>query len=783
MEQALSKFEEIFTINPSIFESLLLQIPTETVISLYHLSRNFRAFLQSYPLAWKTLSFRQVAPGSQQLVPASSTESPERLYETKRPFSINNLLETVGQYMTALALLDLDNTCVYGTDLVSEILKPRKHTLKHLSVRGCKNVSLKYHILPFLDRHYNEAKNETGKKEVLALASLYTYRCKHHRRRPYLQTSLKNHRDSDAGPTHELIVMCNQLDIYTDTAWCSTPGYRCSRRSGYASSRGASRGGECWVPFDRMWRSKNYLGRAPVQYVNTDSWPPKEVMRKERMTAYGRPVGRLWKDEQSGRYGEALTTGWPVETKHVPMHKRKSHRTFVEDVKCHECGEDIQERCEQCSMWMHCRGCRKTYCASCAFNLAIVAETGASRRNPNILSEEAPGRKIKWCCQQPAFSGGGTPFFLGHCYGDILRTVPLPPGQGYDDKAFEARADDTDVATTTFDVDIMPYVEGPSLELAYYERWTAPRSLCPTCYDSPRWNVKCSTCHLPLCIDHELKILRVRRCGWRKISTDARSCRNMSENAKKGEICDRRQMLRTYRVFLTKWKPLINEIMKDGRLDMSLNRSRGPMSRAAAAMLIDGTKTAGLFLSGQQSLAATCKGTADCLNDFRNSKGFQLCRVTQGSKAVLSAVGSDRTMRARSSSLPSYRATPIPLMENDILAQSLNLRNDPTMSWMPGTDGIEQDSSPPSPDSYPSTAMETPLALPKWTGCGRYFCAARSQYDGRTRCDPNNGTNSLHECRSCEVYACRDCREKAGITESDDPCPDCKLSKGFKTQI
>src|SRR5207237_7958850 len=106
-------------------------------------------------------------------------------------------------------------------------------TLQHLSVRNCKNVSVKYHVVPWLQVH---SPPTSPCADVLALRSLYPYRCRHHRRRPYLPSHLAR-RDSDSEPTHELIELCHQLGIWTDTAWCPTPGGRCFRRKEYHAGR------------------------------------------------------------------------------------------------------------------------------------------------------------------------------------------------------------------------------------------------------------------------------------------------------------------------------------------------------------------------------------------------------------------------------------------------------------------------------------------------------------------------------------------------------------------
>jgi len=98
------------------------------------------------------------------------------------------LIRIVIPLATTLNSLDLCNTAVSDVALVFNILQPRTATLEHLSVRGCKNVSIKYHIVPFLHLHNLKEYPEVDK---LALKSLYTFGCMHHWQQPYLPSSLE----------------------------------------------------------------------------------------------------------------------------------------------------------------------------------------------------------------------------------------------------------------------------------------------------------------------------------------------------------------------------------------------------------------------------------------------------------------------------------------------------------------------------------------------------------------------------------------------------------------
>lgn len=219
-QDEISVFESILARHPPIFESLLLHLPTSSILYLHQTSRFLRSFLQNYPLAWNYLSFRATSPGrifSRQTSPASDA-SGETIAVQSKPYSLDQLLTNVVRpFGTRITSLTLDHTAVTGTPLM-HLLFLRRETLAHLSVRGCKQVSLKYHIVPTLNIFLLESSNRCTQRQHLALKSLYVYRCRHHRRRPYTVASLAR-RDSDAQPTHETIKVCHILGIFTDTGW------------------------------------------------------------------------------------------------------------------------------------------------------------------------------------------------------------------------------------------------------------------------------------------------------------------------------------------------------------------------------------------------------------------------------------------------------------------------------------------------------------------------------------------------------------------------------------
>ena len=588
---SLSLFETIFTSHPPIFESLTSQLPTRSLFDLLHTSRYLRSFLEQYPLAWRTLSFRLPPPAL--LLTSPGVETPDgRERQCKQQYLNGLLAHVVLPFATRLTNLDLCNTAVDGVALCANVWNPRRTTLKHLSVRGCKNVSIKYHIVPFLQQnspHYSP----WIKTKDLALTSLYTYRCRHHRRRPYLPSSL-NRRDSDSEPTHELIEICHLMGIWTDTAWCPTPGARCFRRKDYHGNRAAPGTAEVWVPFDRLWRSQNRLG--PVDHTSKQD----------------QSDGLLWESSEAGHDGEPLYSAsgkFQGEGKDVPAHLRRSHKMFVEDVKCDQCGDMIVERCETCSVRMHCMGCRKTLCASCAFNrpiprkrakirnfqsllygddpisnatssstasqLTTVRNREQRRRNrfwwapgayrsPNLMNETAeesdsddssvdmqpaPSAAVgpstlklnmHWCCLEPIFSGGGAIAFLGPGLGgrgaEKVRAAPLPRHKRYADPDFIPKFPTPDSFHDLKDQTLYESVLGEDVDILPYlkqddtelQTFTCPRSLCQDCYRMCRWKVNCRGCRRALCKEHDFRGLKVRKCGHRDLSIEREWVRSRS---------------------------------------------------------------------------------------------------------------------------------------------------------------------------------------------------------------------------------------------------------------
>lgn len=569
-QTVLSNFECVIATCTPILESLLLQLPTLSILHLYHTSRFLRSFLQSYPLAWSHLSFRLLNSGrteSRQASPASDASGDNSFRQSKQYALDQLLIIVIVPFGTRLRSLDLDYTATSGLALSSTVLPARRETLEHLSVRGCKNVSLKYHILPYLTLFslQKDAPNVSGtpRTDYLALKSLYTFRCRHHRRRPYLPVSLLR-RDSDAEPTHELVKICHRLGIWTDTAWCPTPGGRCLRRKDYYIGRGSQDGrGEVWVIFDRLWRSGNRFGQTETSGTSS---------------AHVR--GLVWESAELGHEGEPLGVAEGLgrgEGKAMPAHLRRSHKIFVEGYKCFDCGDQIPERCEQCSVRMHCVGCRKTLCANCAFSRPLPrpkktdldmaplkgdgfglgsAETlwwaPWETRSPNLMMQESsndgggavnqpdssitPSIKTHWCCLRPMFSQGGGITVVGPglsegCASQI-RAVPLPSGRGWEDAEFARIRRDKDPSTAAIGRPEAPastLPEGHDRLLRWlldgpgsHDGLICPRSLCDECWQTPGWRAHCHACQEPFCFAHDLRGLRMRICGYRDLSAEKR---------------------------------------------------------------------------------------------------------------------------------------------------------------------------------------------------------------------------------------------------------------------
>lgn len=894
----LSHFEQVITSRLPVFEVLLLHLPTSAILDLYHTSGCLRSFLRAYPLAWKNLSFRLLPAQAHIQATVSGFDSPN-VAEPKRPYALDHFLRSALPTTNCLTRLDLDNTSVSGTQLHTSILDPGRSTLKHLSVRGCKDVSIKYHILPFLHMQMSHPPDLFNHKPFV-MESLYTYRCRHHRRRPYLPSSLSR-RDSDSQPTHQLIEMCHHLGIYTDTAWCPTPGGRCYRRKDYFLGRSGAGAPEVWVPYDRLWRSQNIVGSAGL----TDD------SRRVRDT-YDRGIGRLWEDGECGYGGEALgSTGYSFgEGKEVPVHLRSSHRTFVEDFTCHACGDKILERCEQCSVRMHCMGCRKTLCHSCAFDrpvrkkrrrnndsqiqatLAMILgpQAGSTTygrhrskrqeqprrrdpfwwapgaiRSPNYMKEESPDADesssdddndiltiqqalhslslstaplrldMQWCCLKPSFSGGGGIGFLGTPCGDNVRAAPLPQGRGFEDPAFRtidakpppsdtsSQCDSFDESFTSddstrpdapscstipvSDVDnfsILPYLEQPQdpSDISF-KRYTAPRNLCTGCYNSTTWKIPCAGCQFPICIEHDLKRLKARRCGFRRLCRERAVVQQCKDYVRRGVTVPRAIAEANIMFFLAKWQPIIaqmaivdTERKQQGKwtpddfrpkiLDLfQLGHTQPRVERAPPLtreelvlpdlrVLLDRTR---------QSNTATVEKDTDAESPSAKDIASATRRTIRPPRKNLSRAKSTSSIPYtrevfRTKTFPTTQRL-LPHNQAALPRASQLPLNNPTISMPALPTSTTAGTSHTSPTPIPtSTAPLPPLGHPPtlrtalFLGCGSYLCPSPRR-PGDTR-PPCSAQQTALYCVGCGILVCGTCRV------ANPPCSCASCSAVFR---
>lgn len=771
-----SSFEKLITDQPPVLRSLIGQLPTQSILALFHTSSYLRNFLTRSPTSWRYISWRLYQPALTTATPTNNASGTGPRQSSNYALDLL-IIHVINPFSTRLASLELDNTAVSGATLHT-VLVLRKDTLEHVSVRGCKNVSLKYHINPWLVMHAMALDRPQDARapgyEKLALKSLYTYRCRHHRRRPYLPSSLAR-KESDSEPTHELVLTCHRLGIWTDTAWCTTPGARCFRRRGYVTMRVPQDPREVWVVYDRLWRSRNWLGPIPE---NRSQTTPAVVTRKRKQDC------RSWEFDEEAMNGESIAVNG--EDKTIPAHLRLSHKKFVEDVYCDNCSDPILERCEQCSVMMHCSGCRKTLCGSCAFDrpylrnkLALdedknkfwwapgCAISPCSMQDQDPTPPGAPGNvppiqqpnntlpsiKFRWCCTEPVFSGGGGITF-GNGQGrdtDRIRAAPLKSGQGWEDPEFSQHPEcssDTahpdvfgQVGVPLSKADGLPGPGGrwPSIDSLFrrdpvmgFEQTvsTVPRILCDECHQSDQWKIKCKACSIALCLKHDVRDrLKVRICGYKDLVVE------------KAEFRSRQKALKLLTILMMK--------RRKGKMRASDNDSTSNHGKASSISLPEMHTTS--FLE----------------DDPRDE-----------SDAGLQTPRPRRTPR-----IPTMTETP-DLRIIQTPTSDLDLQNRPISPGSNSTGPPSRSSSPtPSARSIPVTPEPSNTSQrntrsddeqPAWRGCQSFFCpASRTPGDHRRRC-----TAAMRQCTDCKVYVCEQCTQ--GL-EPACPCKGCRVTSADET--
>ena len=776
-QTTLSSFEYVLS-RPPIFQSLFDQIPTETILQLYHTSRYLRDSTRKTPASWRHISFRLSQPSANAAAAASHNAANGGRQQSN--YSLDQLLiAVVNPWSTRLASIELDNTSISGATITQTILNFRRETLLHLSVRGCKNVSLKYHINPWLHMHALAQSVPEDQRvapfDTLALKSLYTYRCRHHRRRPYLPSSLVR-KESDSEPTHELVKTCHLLRIWTDTAWCTTPGARCYRRRGYVTMRVPQDPREVWVVYDRLWRSRNWLG--PLDHsMNTDL-----LQRKRKRDC------RFWENDEEAINGEPV--GVKGEGKAVPTHERQSHKRFTDNVKCSACDEPILERCEQCSVMMHCSGCRKTLCASCAFDRPYLRNKNAPEEErskfwwapgcavspcsmqdqdlpppgPNNNNNQAgnpnglPSIKFKWCCTEPVFSGGG-----GITFGngsnretDRIRAAPLPQGQGWEEKEFVESHEHSDGApehcegcqksagdhTTALSLagrwatldDFFQYQNQSVANEINPPTISVPRILCDECYTSEQWKVKCKGCNNALCLKHDVRDrLKVRVCGYKDLVQEKQDFRSRQKAMKiLGTIIhhekDKKATTKTIPLRPTPELAILASSSSAPHGPTPVGQAQNFMPPLAPA---DTTVPAPVLNESIVAEAAAMQAEVGALlSTLRGPNG------TFDHQQRPNSPGSSTSGAASRSSSPTPSATSLP--------------------------------ATPEPKSIPRRSRKPPVSVPKWTGCQSFFCpATRPPGDHRRRC-----VAVMRQCTECKTHVCGDC---AATFEPPCPCKGCQV--------
>lgn len=610
----------------------------------------------------------------------------------------------------------------------------------------------------------------------LALKSLYTYRCRHHRRRPYLPSSLTR-RDSDSDPTHQLIEICHRLGIWTDTAWCPTPGGRCYRRKDYHAGRAGPQNMEVWVPYDRLWRSSNRIG------------PVDGVVEK-----LGESDGRLWEISETGQDGEPLGTGNGTsngEGKHVPAHLRQSHKTFIENVQCSQCDEEILERCESCSVRMHCMGCRKTLCASCAFNRPIPKKRVKPRhfahaafgfantvggtlnqasgsnssllnqplnahqdqpndrfwwapgatRSPNLMNEsnqedddsdsedggnmnqgfpiapanrDPPKLNMQWCCLEPIFSGGGGIAVLGTGLG----------GRGADKiraaplprtKQYE----DPDFSNQLRPVDYIRELKNNGL----YEYVLGEDVNLLSYLRQDSLDLQAQSCPRGLCQDC------YRSFRWK---VTCRTCKN--------PICKEHD-----------FRGL--KLRKCGYRDMHTEREHVRAHTNPPRLVIpefNPRKTVQRALSGNPSFSQSSSSlSAEFEADGQTPMSQSQILVPPTLPTSVDMSASNSVASHTSNSDPFANAVQIPFIPvsasrpRSLSASGVRSRNMPSWSNSPRV-GV------PNPIANPLPLPCHPRHPVQWEGCGAYFCQyPRPVGDNRPQCP-----TILKECIECAVLVC-----------------------------
>lgn len=577
------------------------------------------------------------------------------------------------------------------------------------------------------------------------------------------------------------------------------------------------------MPFDRLWRSGNRIGPS------------------EDSTEIGTRDGRLWETAESGHDGEPLgPENGPFigEGKDIPAHLRKSFRTFIENVKCAQCNDVILERCEQCSIRMHCMGCRKTLCASCAFNRPIPRKRAKTRNFASL-----------------AF-GNSLP--MGTAMSDSSSTSASLPGQGRNSKATKKNrfwwapgatrspnlmnetsnnddSSDSDDTNTNNNGMLPAPAAPPKLTMQWCclepifsggggiaflgsglggkgaDKIRAAPLPRTKEYEDPDFS-----CQLrPVDYVRELKNNGLYEYVLGE-DVDILAYLKQDHLDLQASTCPRGLCQDCYRSF--RWKvacrgckkPLCKEhdfralkIRKCGFRDLHVEREYVRTQNEPPQLVIPAFKSAsskpadesehdsGESLSTEGQTSSSVPEHSDSSPLFQS----QILPSTQASAAAappptvatmdLSAID----MSASTSLTSHYSVTAEPFLSINT-TKSFQTSHSPRPRSL-SMSGLRSRNSPAWPNS-PRTLnpVSSPLPLPcnprhpvQWEGCGAYFCQTpRSIGDGRPRCP-----SVLKECGGCGVYVCETCASTnpacpCTFCTTHYHCPHCARKKGVKAQ-
>jgi len=299
-QKHLCPLEALLSIYAPILECLVSHLPTSSKLALSQTSRSLRQLLHSYPPFFAHLDFRL------SVFESANFDS----YPLGTVYNLDRLLQSL-PVDGRIVSLTLDWTAVSGSFLFNKILDRCSQTLEHLSVRGCRKVSIKHHIVPHFVYQSSilPIGNRDEEQQKPVLKSLYVYKARGVRRKPFLID--RKPADGDE-PSRYLTTLAANLGIWIDLGLCPTPKLRCPRRREILR-----RGKENFcVPFDKRWR---------VQDDNESFSEVEHLSRRIREQTYG------------------------------------------EGLLCWNCDEAIPDRCEACVHQMTCSSCERPLCHNCSY--------------------------------------------------------------------------------------------------------------------------------------------------------------------------------------------------------------------------------------------------------------------------------------------------------------------------------------------------------------------------------------------------------------------------------